>query len=58
MVSGKAQLLIDARAPECDAWIPLHFANRTFEGGAWCHVLDLELVDSDEDGVVEEVICP
>jgi hypothetical protein len=57
-VSGKAQLLMDPPAAECNAWLPLYFANRSFEGGAWCHVLDLQLMDSDEDGVVDEVVCP
>ena len=57
-VSGKAQLLMDSRTEECNAWLPLYLANRSFEGGAWCHVLDLQLVDSDEDGVVDEVVCP
>ena len=53
-VSGKAQALLAGAGEEgYRAWTVVYFASKGFDGGAYCRVVQLDLSDSDGDGIID-----
>ncbi len=55
--SGRAQTLLAGEdAAGCRACLVVYVANRAFEGGALCEVVDVVLSDADGDGKLDKVV--
>ena len=56
-VSGRAQTLLAGEDEAgCRACLVVYVANRAFEGGALCEVVDVVLSDADGDGKLDKVV--
>ena len=57
-VSGKAQALSVSAVEGANARVVVYAANRQFEGGSFCEIVDVMLSDADGDGKIDSVLLP